>query len=200
MNPSDENQRSVPVWALNWALIMGIVILINIFAHYSMSLFYSEPDWQDYCGQDNRYGYNDTYGSQQECEDSGGRWIEGKTGRPAPAPVLEERASEAVESEEVVGWCDAFYECDQAYRDASEAHARYAFIIMLSASLVLTLIGFLVPLTSNIVSTSLSIGGVILILTSIGRYWRSADDYLQFFVLSAVLACFIWLAFRRGKK
>lgn len=36
---------------LKWSLILGIVIVANLFINYSISLVFSEPQYGDFCGQ-----------------------------------------------------------------------------------------------------------------------------------------------------
>jgi hypothetical protein len=36
---------------LKWSLILGIVIVANLFINYSLSLVYSEPNYNDFCPQ-----------------------------------------------------------------------------------------------------------------------------------------------------
>lgn len=190
MDETATKKNLVPDWTLNWALIIGIVIVINIFSFYVIDLFYPEPQYEEFCGE--RIPAPQII-NQSQCEAGGGLWHEDNILRKVPAPA------EGNAEVEVTGYCDADHTCRTEFDDARNIHARNAFSILIVAGLALVLVGFLTNL-SQIISASFSLGGILMILITSARFWTDADDYIRLTLIGLVLVTFIWLAIRRNKK
>ena len=56
-----------------WALIIGIVIVFNLFINYAISLVYKAPDWNSYFTQSQVV---EAINTKDECLNVGGQWTE----------------------------------------------------------------------------------------------------------------------------
>ena len=58
---------------LKWSLIIGIVIVLNLFYNYTLSLVFSAPEYNTFCPQTQLNVASDT---QESCIASGGAWTQ----------------------------------------------------------------------------------------------------------------------------
>ncbi len=155
---------------LRWALIIGIIIVLNLFFNYTISLFYPAPDSNDY------------YGAQtmEECEAIGGDWekydaIEGEVRAP-----------------KTDGYCDA----REAYDAVRKPYERNVFIALVILGVASLFIGFGLA-AYEAVAAGLSYGGVLSLLIASMRYWENADNYLRVIILAIALAALIWIGLKK---
>lgn len=176
-------------------LILGIIIVLNLFFNYGIYTFYKNPKYEDFCKQEI---FSKQYSNKEECEKIGGLWADNQAyykpvpdGRSVPVP-----ASEIAEPK---GWCNSYYICEKEYRSVLEVYNRNVFIILIIAGVISIVVGFMVG-QSEAVSLGLSFGGLISLIIGTIRYWSNMDDYLRFVILGISLAILIWLGLKRFRN
>ncbi|MEX0935123.1 MAG: hypothetical protein WDZ70_02260 [Candidatus Paceibacterota bacterium] len=166
---------------LKWALAGGIIIVLNLFFNYGLSVFYPSPEWGDFC---NEMPTKDI-STEEMCTDEGGKWTaSGEYPRPV---VLEGERS---------GYCDTSFYCREAYEDARDVHSRNAFIALLLLGVASLLLGILLSIPA-VVSLGLSYGGALSLVIASMRYWGSADDIIRLLILAIALAILIFVGIRK---
>ena len=58
---------------LKWALILGIIVVLNLFFAYAMKVVYKEPQWDKFCTSEQVIEKVDT---KEQCIEKGGQWNE----------------------------------------------------------------------------------------------------------------------------
>ena len=107
---------------LQWALILGIIIVLNLFFNYTIRLWYVEPKWEVFCPVSLA---SPAPATVKECAAQGGVWSGEEVMRPAtPKPVG------------YVGYCDLTYHCRQDFEKADTVYRRNVFVILVIAGLV----------------------------------------------------------------
>jgi len=174
---------------LKWALVVAIVVVLNLFFNYSISLIYKTPQWDTFCPQKQ---VTITPQNQQECVAQGGAWTEGgdvslkgNVAVPTVAP-----------SGERVGWCDINFTCSKAFNEAQNIYNRNVFIALVVLGVASLIIGFFFSQITA-VSLGLSFGGVLSFIIGSVRYWSDMDDYLRVIILGFALAALIWLGVKK---
>lgn len=157
--------------ALRWALILGIIIILNLFFNYAISLVYDAPD------RDKYFSVN----TESECMEIGGEWNQ-----------FEDRGLSS--AGEIAGYCNA----DEVYREAREPYERNVFIALVVLGVLSLGVGVFVS-GAPAVATGLSFGGVLSLVIGSLRYWSSADDIIRLLILAIALALLIWLGITKFK-
>jgi len=174
-----ENQ---PPKFVRWAVLLGIVVLINVFSFISVSYAFPDPEYDTFCGDRNLpQKLTDTEAS---CTENGGVWMHDQFAKP--------------ESGEVVGYCDLYKECSATYNDAQENHAQTAFLILLGIAAASIILGMFLK-GSSIVAAGLSYGGVVLLIVSGIRYLGELDELIQIVAVGAALVLVLGIAYRKFK-
>src|SRR3989338_6995216 len=58
---------------LKWALILGIIVVLNLFFAYAMKVVYNEPEYTNFCEEKQIVEKIDT---KEQCIGQGGQWNE----------------------------------------------------------------------------------------------------------------------------
>ena len=164
-----------------WALILGIVIVLNLFFNYTLSLVYGEPKYEDYIKQTQVV---ENIKTKEECLNIGGQWSEGQK-------------MESVKTGEEIfqGWCDQNYTNQKNYDNARKIYERNVFITLVILGVISLTVGVFV---SNIVlAPALAFGGVLSFIIASMRYWSLAEKGIRVFILFVALASLIWLAIKK---
>ena len=180
--------KNIPI--LKWALVVAIVVVLNLFFNYAISLVYKMPQWDVFCPQEQ---VNIAPQNQKECVARGGQWSEGgdviiKGDRTAPVP--------ATPTLERVGWCDVNFTCQKMFEDAQQLYNRNVFIALTILGVLSLVIGFFLS-EITAVSLGLSFGGVLSFIVGSIRYWSDMDDYLRVIILGLALVALIWLGVKK---
>ena len=173
---------------LSWALVLGIVIVLNLFFNYAVQLVYDEPRWENFCPPDN--GTIPVTATQ--CEARDGIWRNDVTPRP---PV---DANITPPKTVTMSWCDLTSKCNQEFNDIDRVYRRNVFIILVAAGLVSLIIGLLAA--AGAVSLGLSFGGVLSLIIAAIRFWSNMDDYLRVIILGVALVLLIWLGLKKFRQ
>src|SRR5689334_22388238 len=102
---------------LRWSLIIGIMIVLNLFFNYALSLAYNSPEYENFCPNEQVITQPQT---QNECTSKGGQWNGNQYGYE-PRPVGETKPA---------GYCDLQFTCRQNYDTAREDYNRNVFIVL----------------------------------------------------------------------
>ncbi len=175
---------------LKWALILGIIIVLNLFVNFSIALVYDAPVWDKFCPQQQVTVPPDT---QEKCVAVGGGWTENvnynqEITKPVPADFKEPK-----------GYCDPNFTCQKTYTEASSLYNRNVFIVLVIAGVISLGLGFALG-AYPAVSLGLSFGGVLSFIVASIRYWSDMDDYLRVIILGLALVALIWLGIKKIKE
>ncbi len=169
-----------PNLILKWSLVLGIVIVLNLFYNYSLSMIFSEPDYNTFCPQKQMVIAPE---NSEQCLATGGSWIE------YPKPV---------KSGEAIGYCDQSFSCNQKYQEVSKVYNKNLFVSLVVLGVVTFVLG-LVFVNFEILSIAFSIGAVLDFIIASIRYWQYSDNLLKVFILGVALAVLIWVAVKKFK-
>lgn len=173
---------------LKWSLIIGIVIVLNLFFNYALSLIYKNPTFEAFCPNTVQVVENVT--SQKQCVDIGGQWNPNYYNQPAPVSV-----GKTVPQ----GYCDQQFTCRNNYEAAQKVYDRNVFITLVILGALCVALGTF--LKGNIlISIALSLAGVLSFIIASMRYWTSADDLIKVIILAIALAILIWVAIKKFKN
>jgi hypothetical protein len=171
---------------LKWSLIVGIIIVLNLFFNYALSLVYERPNYEAFCPQMQVVTIPD---NQNECVAKGGQWTDNayyaKPISATPAGLEESR-----------GYCDLQFTCRQGFEAATKTYGRNVFV-------VLVVLGALSVLAGNffrgntVVSGGLALAGVLSFIIASIRYWSSADNLARVIILAIALGLLFWIAMKK---
>jgi len=166
---------------VRWAVMLGIVIVLNIFFLVARSTILPEPVYDDYCPTTVQPA-----ATEEACALQDGVWVE----TPDDPRVT------AVVKPNPAGYCDLYQKCQPQYEEAWQNHQLYSFAFMLALG-VLSLIAGVVPMGSSIVSSGLSYGGVLALVIAIIGYWHEASTLLQLGISFVALVALLYIGARR---
>ncbi len=169
---------------VRWALMLGIIIILNVFFSVIVSLAYPAPDYNKYCPN---IQPSVTAADSAACEAQGGVWN--------AQAVDQTGASKASPS----GYCDMYAKCQPLYQAANDQHALYAFVITVGLGILALIVGLFVPIGSSIVSSGLSYGGVLAFVVASTEYWGTAGNWVRLFISTVGLIALIYIGWRRFK-
>lgn len=168
-------------------LSIAIALVLVFFVAYAVSVFYEEPKYEYFCGEEPRifqeYTLNETL-----CLEQGGRWTPGAA--PIKQPIPEGSVRTLNE-----GYCDISFECRQEHGDARDLYNRNIFIISSIFGLLIVVLGIVLKLES--VSVGIMGGGALLIMYGTMRYWGELGKYFRLAILGFVLAALIFLGYKK---
>jgi len=167
---------------LKWSLIVGMVIVLNLFFNYALSVVYSSPEYTDFCKNEQVI---DAIETKDKCLAVGGQWNANTYAQKPMTP------GEVVPA----GYCDQNYTCGKAYEAAAKTYDRNVFVSLVVLGVISIAISF--GLANVAVSQGLSLGGVLSFIIASMRYWGSADDLIKVFILGVALAALIYLAYKK---
>lgn len=172
-----------PSGFVKWSLIVGIVIVLNMFFNYAISLAYPEPQYP----QQTEPQVIGTLYTRDSCIAAGGQWTESQA-TVAPADP----------QGKLGGYCDPYYGKRIAYEQAHAAYQRTVFIILAVLGIVCLIAGTV--LAHAVIGTALAWGGVLSLLIASMRYWSAADNLVKVLILALALGILIWVALKRFGK
>ena len=168
---------------LKWSLIIGIVIVINMFFNYTLSLVYKSPVFENFCPTQQ---VNQTVLDQNSCVTQGGQW---NGNNIAPVPQIK---GETVP----LGYCNLQFTCQNNYDVAQKTYDRNVFITLVILGALCVALGSFFG-GNAVISIALSFAGVLSFIVASMRYWGSADDLIKVIILAIALAILIWVAVKK---
>ena len=171
---------------LKWSLVFGIIIIVNLFFNYALSLVYQSPTYENFCPTEQ---VNQNVDNQKACVSQGGQWNENiynevGTSRGELTPV---------------GYCNLQYTCQNNYDTAQKAYDRNVFITLIILGALCVAVGSFLK-GNAVISIALSWSGVLSFVIASMRYWTSADDWVKVIILAIALAILIWVAVKKFKN
>ncbi len=176
---------------IKWAVILAIVVVLNLFFNYTISLLYKTPDYNAFCAPE---VYNKQYYEKNSCNADGGMWTENTAPRD-----LKGKTPAVPVTLEVSGWCNPTYTCQKNFDSAHSVYNRNVFILLVSLGVLALAVGASLSAIS-VVSLGLSFGGVISLIIGAARYWSDMHDIIRVLVLAAALAALVWIGIRKFKE
>lgn len=175
---------------LKWSLIVGIVIIINMFFNYALSLAYKNPLYEAYCPTQQ---VNEVIDTQKACVEKGGQWNANNQniGVKGASPYIDNIVVPA-------GYCNTQFTCQNNYNVAQKIYDRNVFITLVILGAICVALGSF--LKSNLlIGMALSLAGVLSFIIASMRYWTSADDLIKVIILAIALAILIGVAIKKFK-
>ncbi|MES2060119.1 MAG: hypothetical protein V4438_03750 [Patescibacteria group bacterium] len=170
---------------LKWSLIIGIMIVLNLFFNYSLSVVYSAPEYNNFCKATQVV---EAITTKDACLAIGGQWNANNYPNAYPAkPVMD--------IQQPAGYCDQNFTCNKDFESASQNYDRNVFVTLVI--LGVATLGISMAIANIAISQGLSLGGVLSFVIASMRYWGRADDLIKVFILAVALAALIYLAYRK---
>ncbi len=165
-------------------LTIAIAIVLVAFVMYGSSVIYEEPTYDRFCLPEKMINVPET---KISCEQEGGLWQP----HPETRCLPQEKCPK--------GWCDQHHTCRKTYEQERKVYERNVFFIVSTLGLIALTTGLSLQLAT--VSAGISIGGLILLIISIVRYWNEFGKYIRLLLLGLVLAALIFIAYKKfGKR
>ncbi len=170
---------------LKWAIALALVIVINLFFHYVIATFYSEPKFESYCPNQNQI-VNDAV----TCVNNGGQWTNNQ--------LSPKQVTEAVKNGDPLGWCDVNFTCNKNYTESHSIYNRNVFIVLITLSIAVLTVSFFVSF--EVLSLGFSWAGVFSLIIASIQYWSDANNWIRLVILGIALIILIWLAVKKFKE
>ena len=166
------------------SIIIAIVIVMNMFFNYAVSLVYKEPVFDAYVKPTQVV---ETIKTKDQCISVGGQWSE----NAYPSPDLKGKT-------EVQGYCNENYTKQLNYDAARKVYEKKVFITLIVLGILSLIAGGFV--TISILSIAFAWGGVLSLIIASMRYWSQADNLAKVVILALALGILIWLAVKKFNK
>jgi len=164
-------------------MTLAILFVLTFFIFYAISVFYEQPDWEDYCGTRER-GPKFAQ-TQEQCSAQGGSWQ--AYNYEVECPPDARNCPQ--------GYCDLYKQCQKEYNGVNDIYERNVFVIGIIAGFILLLLGLWLQGAS--VSTGIMGGGVLILIVSLARYWGQLSKYFRLIVLAVILGLLIWVGYAK---
>jgi hypothetical protein len=168
-----------------WSVIFGIMIVLNLFFNYALSLAYKSPEYNNFCKVEQ---VNINPDNQAECVADGGQWNQNTYYGPVEAGV-----------KQPTGYCNLQFTCGTEYETANKNYQRNVFIVLMVLGALSVLVGNMF-MSNPVISSGLSLAGVLSFLVASMRYWSSADDLVRVILLAFALGLLFWIALKKFKN
>ncbi len=185
MNENFENNR--PSRVLRWSIIIALVIVLNLFFNYAITLVYPAPQYENFCPTSQ---VATPPADQKSCLAAGGQW----TQTVSPAPTIGGKTTP-----QTAGYCDVTFTCQKNFDAAGNTYARTVFIVLVLLGVASIVVGAVFK-ASDVISAGLSLGGVLSLIIASARYWTEAANILKVLILAVALIALIWLGVKKFKN
>jgi hypothetical protein len=184
MNPTQSPSR-----LLKWSVIVAIVIVLNLFFNYSLSLIYPAPEYSKYCPTEQVVNPPAT---KQECLAVGGQWTE----NTFPQDKTAVRVLPSGKQVQVTGYCNQYFTCQKNYDAVNKTYERTVFLVLVVLGIIALFLGLFLRIP-DAVTIGLSFGGVLSLVIASIRYWSQAENFVKVLILAIALAALIWVGIKR---
>ena len=175
---------------LKWSLIIGIIIVLNLFFNYTLSLIYKQPDYNTYFTQEQVI---EPIIVKEKCLEVGGQWNEGD------ARYYGENIGKIMPAGAQKSWCDPDFTKRQAFEKMVKVYDRNVFITLVLLGAICVALGTFLK-SNMLIGTALSLAGVLSFIIASMRYWNSADDLIKVIILAIALCILIWVAIKKFRN
>lgn len=162
---------------VRYAILFGLVILINLFITYAIQVAYPAPEYDQFCKVEQ---VNKTYATKEECVDNGGQW-----NTPAGSGEMGQEA-----------YCNNNFTCSQEFDAASSLFNRNVFVVFVVAGLAL-LVGSLFIPGSTLIASAISLAGILALIIGSMTYWSDMNDILRLIILGVALVTVLYFAWKK---
>jgi len=166
------------------SIIVAIVIVMNLFFNYAVSLVYKEPVMDSFIKPTQIV---EAIKTKDKCISVGGQWSE----NAYPDPVLKGKT-------QIEGYCNENYTKQLNYDTARKVYEKKVFITLISLGVISLISGGFI--TIGILSIAFAWGGVLSLIVASMRYWSQADNLAKVVILALALGILIWLAVKKFNK
>ena len=173
---------------VKWAIIISIVIVLNMFFNYVISLAYKVPQYDDYIKQTQVVT---PITNKDDCVKVGGQWTD-------PDTRFENIPAPGMKTAPAVGYCDPNYTNQKNFNNAQKTYNRNVFIILVILSIISLALGSF--FANPILGPAFSWGGVLSLIIASMRYWSDANDLFRVIILGLALGILIWVAVKKFSK
>jgi hypothetical protein len=163
-------------------LIIGIIVVSNLFINYAITLVYPTPEYNKYCPQKQ---VNPAIPDENSCVAIGGQWTA--------------NAEPVIKKDGVAGYCNENFTCSQKYEDTRKVYERNVFIILVVAGVILVVGGMLTTIGGSVLTWSLAWSGILSFIVASVRYWSAAGNWLRVLILFIALSALIYVAVKKFK-
>ena len=170
-----------------WSVIAGIVIVLNLFFNYALSLAYKAPEYNAYCPMEQVVNVPET---QNACVSQGGQWTTNPSYYPKAAPASINQPYQPS------GYCDLQFTCRNNFEAANKSYNRNIFIVLVVLGALSVAVGNFFA-ANEVISSGLSLAGVLSFLIASVRYWGSANDVIRLVILAIALGLLFWVAMKK---
>lgn len=161
------------------SIIVAIIIVMNLFFNYAVSLIYQEPNFESFVKPTQVVN---TIKTKDACVNAGGQWSENA--------YPDEKGMTKVQ-----GYCDENFTNQKNYDNAVKVFEKKVFITLVALGVLsLVLAGFI---AFQILSIAFAWGGVLSLIIASIRYWSEADNLAKVIILAIALGLLIWLAVKK---
>ncbi len=182
INNQPNNQKGLGFVKIS--IIVAIVIVMNLFFNYTVSLVYKEPVFDSYIKPAQVV---ETIKTKEECLKVGGQWSENAY------PNLDVKGKT-----EVQGYCNENYTKQLNYETARKVYEKKVFITLIILGIISLISGGFIAI--SVLSISFAWGGVLSLIIASMRYWSQADNLAKVIILAIALGILIWLAIKKFNK
>jgi hypothetical protein len=186
---NNETASRQPSRVLKWAIIIALIVVLNLFFNYAITLVYPSPQFENFCPSRQVENMPTT---QEECLAVGGQWNQ----RISPEAPAAKTPTTAPLTE---SYCNTTYSCQNSFNNAENTYNRSVFIVLVILGIASLVIGTLLK-TSDAISAGLSLGGVLSLIIASARYWTEAANILKVVILAVALVALIWLGLKKFRN
>ncbi|HEV7702252.1 MAG TPA: hypothetical protein VGO63_02300 [Candidatus Paceibacterota bacterium] len=176
---------------LKASLIIGIVIVLNLFFNYALSLAYKHPVYENYCPVQQ---VNEAVTTKEVCVEQGGQW-NATQNEQVPVNITPTFTEWKAQS---TGGCDLQFSCRNSFEAAQKVYDRNVFITLVILGAICVAVGSFLSI-NVLISIALSMAGVLSFIIASMRYWGSADDLIKVIILAIALSILVWVAMKKFK-
>lgn len=170
---------------IRWSLIAGIVIVLNMFFNYAISLVYPEPTYDAFFA---RPQVVEEILTQDACMAVGGQWT---------AAALQKQPGEI---EPRTGYCDPDYTKRMQYEAERKSYTRSVFLLLVALGAISMGVGIALKQKFEVIAIALSWGGVLSFIVASMRYWSDANNLFKVLILAVALVALIYLGIKKFAK
>lgn len=166
------------------ALIVGLVIVINLFINYALSFIYKEPVYEKYFPQQQVVK---SYDNQTDCVNNGGQWNENTSYQTDQKTNYSDLVPK--------GYCNVEYTTRLSYDAQVKNYDLNVFITLMVLGILMMIFGIMY--SHAILSPAFTWAGVLSYIVASMRYWSSATSGVKVIILGLALAALIWVALKK---
>lgn len=187
MEPHQINQitSTLSTKLVRASIVVAIVIVMNMFFNYSVSLVFKEPVYDEYVKTTQVVN---TIFNKEECVNSGGQWNDG-------ADIIDKPGTSAVMYAQ---YCNVNYTNDLNYQTALKSYEKKVFITLLTLGIISLVLGVFIGI--SLLAVAFTWGGVLSLIIASVRYWTVADNLAKVVILALALGLLIWLVVKKFSK